>query len=122
MNRSASMVFNILMKKEDEVFVAHCMELDIVATGSSADETAQDMIDLIIAQLKYAFGNDNLDHLYRPAQPEVWREFYLCRESVEEKEITLPLSPKEDSPQGFIPPWIIAKMCRAQQVQSTCHA
>jgi hypothetical protein len=111
------MVFNILMKKEDEMFIAHCMELDIVATGSSVDETTQDMIDLIIAQLKYAFLNDNLDHLYRPAPPEVWREFYLCKESPEEIEIQLPLPSKTDSPQGFIPPWIIAKMCKLAE----CH-
>ncbi len=112
MNRSASMVFNIFIKKDDDVFVAHCMELDIVATGQSIDEATEDLIGLIIAQLQYAFSNDNLDHLYRPAPPEVWREFYLCREALEEREIKLPLPTKGDSRQGFIPPWIIAKMCK----------
>lgn len=79
MNRSASsMVFNILIKKEDEVFVAHCMELDIVATAQSIEEATNDLTDLIVAQIEYAFINDNLDHLYRPAPPEIWRQFYAC--------------------------------------------
>lgn len=117
MNRSASMVFNILIKKENEMFVAHCMELDIIATGSSVDEVSQDMIDLIIAQLKYAFSNDNLDHLYRPAPPEVWEEFYRCKEALEEKKI--PLSLQEDSPKTFVPPWIIAQLCKPGM---ECHA
>ena len=119
MSRSASsMVFNILIKKEDEVFVAHCMELDIVATGQSTDEASNDLIDLIIAQLRYAFANDNLDHLYRPAPQEVWQEFYRCKHPMEEKEIRLKLSAKEESPEGFVPPWIITKMCQTQN----CHA
>ena len=114
MNHSASMIFNILIKKEDEVFVAHCMELDIVATGQSMEEAVNDLIDLIIAQLEYAFINDNLDHLYRPAPPEVWRQLYMCERSLGEMEIALSLSPKEASPGNFMPPYIVAKMCEAQ--------
>jgi hypothetical protein len=114
MNHSASMIFNILIKKEDEVFVAHCMELDIVATGQSIDEATNDLIDLVVAQLEYAFMNDNLDHLYRPAPLEVWRQFYTCERSLGEREIALSLSPKEASRENFMPPYIIAKMCEAQ--------
>ena len=112
MNRSNGMIFNIFVKKENELFVAHCMELDIVATGQSIEEASQDLIDLIIAQLRYAFGNNNLDHLYRPAPAEVWREFYMCKELLEEKEIRLPA--EEGPQQSFMPPWIITKMCRPE--------
>jgi hypothetical protein len=58
MNRSAGMVFNILIKKDDDLFVAHCTELDIVATGQSIDKATEDLIGLIVAQLRHAFGND----------------------------------------------------------------
>ncbi len=109
-----SMVFNILIKKKDEVFIAHCMELDIVAAGQAVEEAANDLIDLIITQLEYAFSNNNLDNLYRPAPPEVWREFYMCGHSLGEQKIELSLASKEASPQSFTPPWIIAKMCEAQ--------
>ena len=118
MARSASMVFNVLLKEEENVFVAHCMELDIVTTGSSADEVTQDMIDLIIVQLRYAFTHDNLDHLYRPAPPDVWQEFYKCKAALEEKKISVPL--QEDTSESFIPPWIIAQLCR--QKEAACHA
>ncbi len=117
MSRSASMVFNILVKKEDELFVAHCMELDILATGNSINEAADDLIDLIVAHLKYAFINDNLDHLYRPAPPEVWEEFYGCKEEPEERAIEVPVSATEES-STFMPPWIVAKMCKSE---AECH-
>ncbi len=116
MSRSAGMVFNILIKKEGKTFVVHCMELDIVATGSTGDAVTQDMIYLIIAQLRYAFTHDNLGHLYRPAPPEVWAEFYKCKEELEEKKISV-LS-EDDSAKGFMPPWIIAQLCRPQ---AECH-
>ena len=118
MKHSASMVFNILIIKEDEMFVAHCMELDIVATGQSIQDAANDLIDLISAQLRYAFSNNNLDHLYRPAPPEVWREFYTCDDSLGEKTIDLSILPKDSVSDNFVPPWIIARMCQAQ---IECH-
>lgn len=111
MKSSTGMTFNILTKKEGDLFIAHCLELDIVATGSSLEEANNDIIDLLLAQLKYAFANKNLDHLYRPAPPEVWREFYACRELLE-REIKVP--PDEEPSEGFVPPWIIAKMCQAK--------
>lgn len=112
MNRATGMTFNFLTKKEGDIFVAHCMELDIVATAATEDEVNKEIIELVVAQLSYAFANDNLDHLYRPAPSEVWKEFYACKE-LSEKEINVP-QPAE----GFVPPWIIAKMCQAQ---IECH-
>ena len=70
--------FNVLVKKEEDVFVAHCLELDIVATGETVEEARGEMADLITAQFEYAFSNDNLENFYQPAPPEVWREFFAC--------------------------------------------
>jgi predicted RNase H-like HicB family nuclease len=109
MNRSAGMVINILVKEEDDLFVAHCMELDIVATGHSLEEATRDLEDLIIAQLRYAFANDNLAHLYRPAPPEIWEQFYKCGEAPREKKISVPVD--ESAEGAFMPPWIIAQFC-----------
>lgn len=114
MNYPATMVFNILIKKEDEMFIAHCMELDIVATGPSADQATHDMMDLIIAQLKYAFSNNNLDHLYRPAPPEAWQEFYRCKSLQETKIIKIPPSAKTVSAKHFVPDSFTANMCVPQ--------
>jgi predicted RNase H-like HicB family nuclease len=79
-SRENSMVFNILIRKEDKIFVAHCLELDIVAARDTLDEAEKEIFDLVSAQVGYAFRNNNLDNLYHPAPPEVWREFYACKE------------------------------------------
>jgi hypothetical protein len=71
-----SMTFNIIAKKESGMWVAHCLELDIVATAGTMTDVKKEMDDLIVAQIDYAFTNNNLDNLYKPAPPEAWKEFY----------------------------------------------
>ncbi len=108
------MVFNCLLKKDGDIFIGHCLELDIVATGNSIEAVKKDLADLILAQVDYAFSNDNLENLYRPAPPEVWKEFYACRPQTED---TVPLKSNfsdANSMETFVPPWIIAKTCLAK--------
>lgn len=108
-----SMIFNILVKKEEDLFVAHCLELDIVTTSKNEKEVISDILDLVKAQVNYAFSNDNLVHLFHPAPPEVWEEFYACEKQKEQKITIEP--PSEDSPHRFIPPWIIARTCTSSR-------
>jgi hypothetical protein len=121
MNKTISMVFNILAKKEGETWIAHCLELDIVATAQSLETLKGEMNDLILAQVDYAFSNDNLENLYRPAPAEVWKEFYQCRSrnQVEDKVDIKSTYKQTKGLKSFVPPWIIAKTCI---VEETCIA
>ena len=103
--------FNILLKEEDGFFIAHCLELDIVATGLTASEARMEILDLIKAQLDYAFNNDNLDNLYHPAPSEVWQEFYSCLNQEQERVCIS----EEEAVDRFVPPWIIANTCRSER-------
>lgn len=106
-----SMTFNILAKKEGGEWVAHCLELDIVATAKNIETLKKDIVSLIAAQVDYAFSHDNLDNLYHPAPPDVWKMFFECKSQVEEK-IKLESKFQKDRPlKTFVPPWIIAKTC-----------
>ena len=105
------MSVNILIKKEDGIFVAHCLELDIVATGETFIEANKDIVALICAQIDYAFGNDNLENLYHPAPKEVWSEFYKCRERTERRHLIDATFTEKDNGRNFVPPWIITKTC-----------
>jgi len=80
-----SMTFNILAKKEGKTWVAHCLELDIVATATTLKSLKKDILDLVITQVDYAFSNDNLANLYHPAPSRVWKEFYECKRQEEKK-------------------------------------
>lgn len=71
--------FNVFIKTEDNLFIAHCLELDIVATGNTIARAQKDMVELIKTQILYAFSNDNLDHLFKMAPAEVWQEYLACK-------------------------------------------
>ena len=105
------MSVNILIKKEDGLFVAHCLEFDIVATGDTFIQAQKDVVALICAQIDYAFSNDNLDNLFHPAPKEVWAEFYKCRDRMEKRHLIDATFTNEGEERPFVPPWIITKTC-----------
>lgn len=111
------MIFNVLVKKEAGLFVAHCLELDIVATADDIKKVTSDIFDLIKAQLDYAFSNDNLQYLYRPAPPSAWKEFYDCKGQIEERIAMKKRSAKSSG--SFVPPWFTARTCKA--LGQACH-
>jgi hypothetical protein len=113
------MVFNILVKKDADLYIAHCLELDIVATSSDFGKVKKDMVDLIKAQINYAFSNNNLDYLYHPAPSEVWQEFYACKNQSEQK-IDIKSFFENKKIEHFVPPWIIARTCISKS--QPCHA
>jgi hypothetical protein len=117
MKTDTSMIFNVLVKKDVDLFVAHCLELDIVATAKSVNKVTEEIIDLIRAQVGYAIAHDNLAYLYRPAPSEAWEEFYTCKKQVEQK-IKMKSSSSK-SPHRFIPPWITARTCTVSE-QACC--
>jgi hypothetical protein len=109
---------NILIKKDADLYIAHCLELDVVATGKNVSEAEEEIISLVWTQIDYAFSNNNLDHLYHPAPPEVWEEFFSCNEQTESKyKFESGFQPTKE--RSIVPPWLIAKTC---QSDSLCHA
>jgi hypothetical protein len=84
MQEKVNFMFNILITEEDGLYIAHCLELDIVATAATEAQVKQDMIDLIKAQITYAFEHNNFAYLYHPAPPEVWEQFFTCQENIQE--------------------------------------
>lgn len=114
----SGMIFNVLIKQVNEEYIAHCLELDIVTTAGALKQAQKDIVDLIAIQISYAFSNDNLDFLYRPAPQEVWQEFYKCKEKAKKKiKVKKPTFDKAST--GFIPPWFIARTCMASS--QACH-
>ena len=115
---AGAVTFSILIKKTEEYgFVAHCLELDLVATADSMEAVKADIFDVIVTQVHHAFANDNLEYLYHPAPPEVWKEFYECGEQqIEYRAISR--DSEDEKLEKFVPPWIIANTC---QSIAPCH-
>ena len=75
MGQKAEFRLDILIKKVDDYYQAHCLQFDIVSTDDSLEEVRKDIIDLCRANIEYSYEYDNLDHLFSPAPKEVWAEY-----------------------------------------------
>lgn len=75
MGKKAEFRLDILIKKEEDYYLAHCLQFDIVATNDTLDGVRKDIIDLCRAHIDYAYEYDNLEYLFSPAPKEVWSEY-----------------------------------------------
>lgn len=109
LDHQADMIFNVLVKKEGALYVAHCLELDIVTASPDVKQLEKDMIDLIHTQIDYAFSHDNLENLYHPAPSEVWEAFFKCKKQMEIKHKIQPAF--KENQKKFVPPWFTTRIC-----------
>lgn len=84
--------YNVLLKIEDELCIAHCLELDLVHASENAKDALKGLFDVIFAQVSFAFEHDNVENLYKPAPAEVWQEYFKaasekCKISVKRKHL-----------------------------------
>jgi hypothetical protein len=56
-------------------WIAHCLELDLVAEGKSPEAALNDLMDLSITQVETAAQAGNLESVFCPAPPEIWTMF-----------------------------------------------
>ena len=76
MNRGNKLSLQVVayFSPEDECWIAHCLEMDIIGHGDTAEEAARCLDGAIKCHLKAAF-DDGVD-LFRPAPREI-QEMYL---------------------------------------------
>jgi len=65
--------------REGTAWIAHCLELDIVAEGTSADAAMNDVLDLCAFQINTAVANNDLESIFRPAPARYWSLFFSGR-------------------------------------------
>jgi len=116
--------FRILIKKEDDLWVAHCLELDLVANAPSKEQVQKEIVNVIIAQVRYCLVHDNMDYLFRRAPEDVWEEYNACRQQdspklIIKKEVAIPAPKKKTLADELPPVWFTAKACWAP---IECHA
>jgi hypothetical protein len=75
--------FKVLIKREPDAWVAHCLELNLVAVAETSAQVESDIMDIIAAHVRYAFENDNVEHMFHPAPPDVWKDFFRCTDREE---------------------------------------
>jgi hypothetical protein len=65
--------------REGDAWIAHCLELDIVAEGPNAEAAMNDLLDLCAFQIDTAIENNDLESIFRPAPAKYWNLFYSAR-------------------------------------------
>lgn len=71
-HKEPSLTIHVLLYKEDDEWVGHCLEMDLVTCGSSSNEVEKDIIDLIVSHVNFAVENDNLKNVFKPAPDKYW--------------------------------------------------
>ncbi|HYB92514.1 MAG TPA: hypothetical protein VEC38_15870 [Candidatus Binataceae bacterium] len=82
-NDQLDLRFNGLVYREDSGWAVHCLELDIVGVGGTPEEAVREATELIEEAIIYAFENDDLAHLFKPAPRELFDRFFHARASGE---------------------------------------
>lgn len=75
MGQKAKIRLDILIKKEEDYYLAHCLQFDIVTTHDTLKGVKKDILDLCRAHIEYSHEYDNLKYLFSPAPKEVWAEY-----------------------------------------------
>lgn len=92
---TVSLQMNVLVELQpDGSYLAHCLELDLVAEGVTSDAACEELLNVLDVQVRTCFENDNLENLYFPAPPEVWQRLgrakELCRSQKRHRTIPTP--------------------------------
>jgi hypothetical protein len=113
MGKDWSFKFRILVKKEQDLWVAHCLELDLVAAALTEKQLEEDIAAVIIEQVRYCIVNDNMEHLFKNAPKEVWDEFSACERHMKPKHRVVKVPPKGIASPDFPPISFTTSACRA---------
>jgi hypothetical protein len=78
LRRKPSFNLRVLIYQEEDIWIAHCLELDIMTANPKQSIVEKDIFDLIIAQIESAFEHGNLKNIFKPAPPEDWEKLYYA--------------------------------------------
>ena len=106
-----------LVRQEEDLFVAYCLELDLVAAAKTEDEAVRDLMDVTVEQIRYCIANDNMDRLFRRAPEEIWNEYYACEKGSTSESLIIEGPPEGKLKTGAFPFSFTASACRSQSLR-----
>lgn len=63
--------------KEENMWLAHCLELDIVAEGKTPHKAFDDLAELCALQIRVALEEGDVRSVFRPAPPEIMQMYFF---------------------------------------------
>jgi len=68
---------HVWFDQEDELYLAHCLEFDIVAEGYTEKEAEKNILKAIVNHIVFCVANGNVEKIMNPAPREYWCKFYF---------------------------------------------
>jgi hypothetical protein len=84
-----------IVYSEDAWWLAHCLEMDLVAEGDSPQDAMRTLANLIDIQIQTALDEGDLDGVFRPAPAETWRLFFMGQEATAPRKPARPVDALE---------------------------
>ena len=75
MNRASELHLSILGYNEDDRWVAHALEMDILAYGADFDDACSQLEGLVMTQLRFAGEKKDLSLLWHPAPRKFFNRY-----------------------------------------------
>jgi hypothetical protein len=72
--------FRVLIYKEDDFWIAHCLETDLVAEGATMSQALDNLVDISNVQIEAAMDEGDLASLFTPAPADIWRMYAIAAE------------------------------------------
>lgn len=76
------LTFRVLLYKEDDLFVAHCLEMDIKGRGRTEKSALNELLELIEMQINFAMQMEKPGLLDHPAEKKYFDLFNRCQREV----------------------------------------
>jgi len=70
-----SPLLHILLSKEDDVFVARCLDFTVSSHGNNEKDALKSLADSIKEYVLTAVENDAIDTIFDPAHSKYWRMY-----------------------------------------------
>jgi predicted RNase H-like HicB family nuclease len=70
--------FNILVYREDNWWIAHCLEMDLPAEADTPQDAIKNLIGLIDVQIEAAMNEGDLQSIFSAAPPELWKAYAIA--------------------------------------------
>lgn len=69
---------DVLLYREDGEWIAHCLQFDLVEAGATPEEAEESLSGVIQHHIQWALEDNDMEHLFHPAPPEVWKKFFTA--------------------------------------------
>ena len=71
---------DIILYRKGEYWIGHCLQLDVLTSGSDLNEVFADAEKVCAAQVLFALNHDkNLENLFRPPHSDLLRMMSMAR-------------------------------------------